>query len=85
MSRRAKKHRWIRCEYDKRRIDVFAAESSAGFHNGPKCADCGFEFCHHCNPEGYKTYCGTPSVEPNDSNLDPVMVALDRSVRRALR
>jgi hypothetical protein len=22
-------------------------------HNGPKCRDCGFNFCMHCHPEGW--------------------------------
>lgn len=36
---------WNSDEYGNK-IDIFAYES--GFHNGPKCKNCGFEFCHHC-------------------------------------
>lgn len=45
-------HHWIKSFGE---IDIFALEY--GYHNGPKCADCGYEFCHHCNPDGYKTEC----------------------------
>ena len=30
-------------------IDTFAY--SVGYHNGPRCKKCGFEFCHHCTTE----------------------------------
>jgi hypothetical protein len=30
---------------------------SAGFHNGPRCKNCGYSFCQHCKPNGYQTEC----------------------------
>lgn len=60
------KHYWI--EDEDGSIDTFRAENMpSDFHNGPKCLKCGFEFCHHCNPEGYDTECGTKSI-PADPN-----------------
>ena len=35
-------------EYGKS-IDWFAL--SSGYHNGPRCKKCGYEFCHHCLSE----------------------------------
>lgn len=39
-------HVWLKSSYDKREIDIFGF--SAGYHNGPRCVKCGYEFCHHC-------------------------------------
>jgi hypothetical protein len=41
-------HEWLTLdECDK--IDSFAY--SSGFHNGPRCKKCGYEFCKHCTSE----------------------------------
>ena len=58
-----KKHNWKMCSYTSipDEIDTFAFES--GFHNGPECEDCGFNFCEHCSPEGWNTKCGTESID----------------------
>lgn len=62
-----KKHKWIK---EGRIIDIFAAENlGSDYHNGPRCKVCGFEFCHHCNPEGYDTECGTKSLVGDDKKL----------------
>ena len=37
-------------------IDLFAGVSE-GFHNGPRCLDCGRVGCHHCDPEMYQEEC----------------------------
>lgn len=44
-------HIWKKNDYNND-IDIFAYEE--GFCNGPECQKCGYSFCHHCNPEGYK-------------------------------
>jgi len=31
-------------------VDVCARDADDP-HNGPKCKDCGFNFCEHCSPE----------------------------------
>lgn len=36
-------------------IDWFALEG--GYHNGPRCKKCGFEFCHHCKSEWEIPHC----------------------------
>jgi hypothetical protein len=40
-------HVWARNDYDKRTLDIFAYEAGS-FHNGPRCVNCGYGFCHHC-------------------------------------
>ena len=30
-------------------VNIFAYE--IGYHNGPRCVNCGYEFCHHCLSE----------------------------------
>jgi hypothetical protein len=30
---------------------------SVGYHNGPRCKNCGYSFCKHCKPNGHKTVC----------------------------
>ena len=62
------KHRWQTYGED---IDIFAYMVGE-YHNGPRCVTCGFGFCHHCNPGGYETACGTPTIPADDANLvDP--------------
>ena len=78
-----KKHKWIKEDFDKRTINTFAAENlGSEHHNGPKCENCGFEFCKHCFPEGYKTFCGEESLGSNDSNLDSTFISLDKKIRK---
>lgn len=48
-------HKWKRRDYDKRKVDNFALDS--GYHNGPKCVNCGESFCVHCHPERLKEKC----------------------------
>jgi len=52
---------------DDTEADTFAYE--VGYHNGPKCVVCGFYFCHHCNPDGWNTECGTPPIPGSDNYL----------------
>jgi len=40
-------HEWKMTEEG--RIDVFAL--AYGYHNGPECAKCGYDFCQHCKSE----------------------------------
>jgi hypothetical protein len=67
------KHTWKTQDWDgpDGDIDLFAYE--AGYHNGPECADCGFFFCHHCDPDGYETECGEPARPGDPSKIDPIM------------
>ena len=47
-------HNWEVKDYGDEKgpfIDFMAADCE-GYHNGPKCIDCGFEFCYHCDREG---------------------------------
>ena len=44
------KHSWIKLEDGE--IDNFAV--SSGYHNGALCEICGYSFCEHCYPQGYK-------------------------------
>jgi len=75
-----KQHKWIKHSYDSE-TDIFAAENMpSDYHNGPKCSECGFEFCHHCNPEGYDTKCGTKSIK-----ADPSKTAMAESLDSSLR
>jgi hypothetical protein len=61
-------------EFDNERSD-FAY--SAGYHNGPQCKLCGYHFCQHCKPGGYKTKCGATPEDGDDSKLfDPGMSQL---------
>lgn len=46
-----------------------AEDLGSDYHNGPKCKTCGFEFCHHCNPEAYNTECGTSSMKGDESKI----------------
>lgn len=43
-------HQWRRNEYGN--IDEFAM--GFGYHNGPVCERCGYSFCEHCEPNGWK-------------------------------
>lgn len=36
-------------------VDVFALD--AGWHNGPRCVDCGMALCHHCHPYWWRGEC----------------------------
>jgi hypothetical protein len=47
------KHRWQKLPDGE--INTFA--DSCGFCNGPRCVECGFSFCEHCNPDGYNSEC----------------------------
>lgn len=38
-----KGHKW---QKEGRSVDFFAMD--AGFHNGPRCVNCGYSFCEHC-------------------------------------
>lgn len=40
---------------EKGRVDEFVLDLD--YHNGPMCKRCGWSFCEHCNPEGWKTPC----------------------------
>lgn len=40
-----KGHVWQKNEYDDK-VDIMAM--CYDFHNGPKCINCGYDFCHHC-------------------------------------
>ena len=62
---RALAHEWKKHDYDDD-IDVFGAEDLVSpYCNGPKCVRCGFEFCHHCDPDGYADKC--PMATPIDN------------------
>ena len=71
---RRKKHKWIKGSDGEN--DIFQYE--AGYHNGPKCARCGFYFCHHCNPEGYDSECSpnTKPIKGDSSKINPAMAAI---------
>lgn len=75
-----------KCE-NKQVIDIFGF--SSGFHNGPRCSDCGYAFCDLCDPDGYDTECGTAETlsrpSHDDAKLDPTMVALDASIRKTTK
>lgn len=77
---KTKPHRWVS---EGKFIDTFAA-SCDGYHNGPKCENCGFEFCRHCNPDAWETPCGSQPIAADDSKLDRGMVALSEATRRSL-
>jgi hypothetical protein len=47
------KHKWQKTQDGK--INNWAY--SEGYSNGPKCVECGYEFCEHCNPEEYDSEC----------------------------
>ena len=67
-------------------IDNFGAENlSSDYHNGPKCVNCGFEFCEHCSPEGWNTKCGTESLESDDSKLDSRMMSMIAGIKKNLK
>ena len=59
------RHKWERDEDDE--VDIFAF--AAGFHNGPRCARCGTEFCHHCDPDCYDKPChmSTPTGSSSEA------------------
>lgn len=62
------KHTWKLNDYgDCPGIDTVAY--SVGYHNGPKCVNCGFYFCEHCNPEGYESECGVAPIPGQASKL----------------
>lgn len=48
----AKGHTWIRDDVvypdGYVGVDHFAAIYETGYHNGPRCESCGYEFCEHC-------------------------------------
>lgn len=44
-----KRHVWAENDYDGN-VDVFGLEF--GHHNGPRCVNCGYSFCHHCEDFG---------------------------------
>ena len=71
------KHKWIK---DGKDIDIFAY-TEGEFHNGPECSVCGFGFCHHCHPEGYKTECPCDSLDSSDGKLDSSTVNLIQALR----
>lgn len=80
-----KKHKWITYEGSKN-IDIFAAENlGSKYHNGPKCSVCGFEFCQHCYPGGFKTKCGAKSLGSDDNKLNGFAVSLSDSLRSSLK
>lgn len=58
-------HVWIR-EYGT--VDIFGYESPDGYHNGPRCAVCGYGFCHHCYPNGPAVDC--PGAEKPEQTED---------------
>lgn len=72
------KHKWRKNDYNGD-DDVFAYES--GYHNGPECETCGFFFCKHCDPDGWKTECGTAAIPGQAEKLDRAMVAMDAGIR----
>ena len=41
-------HVWEKNDYNDN-VNIFAY--SNGYHNGPKCINCGYEFCQHCKCE----------------------------------
>jgi hypothetical protein len=47
------KHKWQKTTDGK--INEWAV--SGGYCNGPKCVECGYSFCEHCNPNGYNSEC----------------------------
>lgn len=49
-----KGHVWVEDEWGN--VDIFAYHKDE-YHNGPRCALCGYGFCHHCNPEGPEVRC----------------------------
>lgn len=82
--KKTKKHKWITEEDGS--IDMFAAQNlGSEYHNGPKCSVCGFEFCHHCFPEGYKTKCGEESLGSDDSKLDAGFVSMSESMKNIFK
>jgi hypothetical protein len=44
-----------------------AENMASDYHNGPKCKDCGFEFCHHCD-DMWDTECGATESDPGDES-----------------
>lgn len=65
-----------------KRLNNFAY--SEGYHNGYKCKECGFEFCHHCYEESDIPKCSskTRNDTMSDNNkLDKHFVAMDKSMR----
>lgn len=46
-------------------IDIFAY-SVGSIHNGPRCVNCGYGFCHHCQPKPDHE-CARPRKRPTDS------------------
>lgn len=48
-------------------IDVFQLD--IGYHNGPKCQDCGASFCQHCYPERMDEAC-LPSASFRETHDD---------------
>jgi len=55
-------HVWIRNK-DDGVINIFGFEE--GFCNGPRCAKCGYGFCHHCHSGPTKDCPGEGSDKPN--------------------
>lgn len=53
-------------------VDVMAFEAGE-YHNGPRCAVCGYGFCHHCNDSPQIDCPGRPMEDAredySDSNL----------------
>lgn len=58
-----------------------------GYHNGPKCKNCGFEFCEHCFLEEELPVCSEKSkgkTMSDDDKLDRTTVAMDKAVRSSM-
>lgn len=61
-----KEHNWVKREDGS--VDTFAL--SYGFCNGPACKRCGFSFCEHCNPDGWKSKCVVTHYRCPNCNYD---------------
>ncbi len=60
-------HVWAINEYGF--IDLFAYESGQ-IHNGPRCINCGYGFCHHCSNQKTPHKCNH-STEKTDEHPNP--------------
>lgn len=62
MDERSKGHTWVRDDmvYPDGYVPVDQFQLSEGYHNGPRCESCGYEFCEHCTPLSRIPKCPSP-------------------------
>lgn len=61
-------------------VDVFAY--SIGYHNGPKCKNCGFSFCQHCESEFDVEPCNKKLNSAKQSILDHFVDCVKNSFKK---